>query len=1077
MFQGVLMTESKLIIPLSPRYIQNKVKIYFLEASWHQVIISLFCIVLTTAAVGAVGGVVGLLVDVVALVVIWGSFYRFAWTEEKYLYTKSSLLYWLRRARKQTTVTAMNTNIAELDKLYPFAPKKILRSGIIDFGKGRYGVIIDCQVRPVGNEDLPQQIIKIQGLLKSIQENTLSKIRVSSYIPFQNPVEKMATSQISGTKKKEDKALLYSLYALSANGQKCPQWQVKFFISVTSSEKKIEHYFNTIIPGLLDRLHSATTTATVLTDERTIYQCYAREGSARQGIENKDTAIYGPASVWGEKIRQLMQGSVIERSDHLIVNHREYVSCLIVGVPVGGVAGFPPQLSPHILEQLYRISADTDHVIRIDYSIYPVKSGAALEQLKGSIKKLNKNEIALEGSQVSQYDLGLDIDDLKGLYSLVKDGTENIFNCNIAISVFSPSYELMISGLSKVSAVLDANNISNQIPTNRIFETIRAGQFYPYYNDKTAIWLPSGALARILPVTLGANNIISENGFYFGNEITTGQEIVIDLERLGAQHTLLIGSTRSGKTTELGLTGIRTVLAGQDFIYITNKPDWNTSYLAPAEWFRDRSQIINIGRQPDGTCKYNINPLEIMVNDGVQFDPLTKFYEHVDFVKLFLNLLTGGDRTDVQRGYIHEIVLRIYSRFGFDPSDPKTWKPAEQPTLSDLYDMWEEDLSLDPKDTTVKAILIRATGFKTTLKWLSNPTNVNLTAQYTVIDLSAVPPGAQEAANYLLINVLKLRFNPKSKIRTTIAFDECGVFLKQKELQDQLSLMLKQAASFRVRVILGSQMLEDLSSIGPELRSNIYISKVFGLNIAKNIDSAVSFFKFTKDDRAFLVECSKAGMAAVQVGYPYATTYHLQTVLSAVESEILFGKQEGAIAQKYTFVHPDLEAFAQEQGVIFADMINGDITELKKGRVAMWQQNPLGVGKVWAYVKADLLKDSKIGNQNPEHYLSVCYISSWLIEADVRVEVNHYDDADIVAYFPGGSCAFEWQSAGHNDVKNLMQKRMSNESKYGRMLFIGPPESCKEMRSALQDRDIVVERGQALQRKLNEMINEGMYPE
>ena len=49
-----------------------------------------------------------------------------------------------------------------------------------------------------------------------------------------------------------------------------------------------------------------------------------------------------------------------------------------------------------------------------------------MAQKKKSIKKLNKNEVALEGSQVSQYDLGLDIEDLKGLYELVKDGTESV---------------------------------------------------------------------------------------------------------------------------------------------------------------------------------------------------------------------------------------------------------------------------------------------------------------------------------------------------------------------------------------------------------------------------------------------------------------------------------------------------------------------------------------------------------------------------------------------------------------------------------------------------------------------------
>jgi len=62
--------------------------------------------------------------------------------------------------------------------------------------------------------------------------------------------------------------------------------------------------------------------------------------------------------------------------------------------------------------------------------------------------------------------------------------------------------------------------------------------------------------------------------------IHTNQEIIIDLDKLGASHTLMIGPTRSGKTTAMAITGIRTILNGDDAIYITNKPDSTTNYLA-----------------------------------------------------------------------------------------------------------------------------------------------------------------------------------------------------------------------------------------------------------------------------------------------------------------------------------------------------------------------------------------------------------------------------------------------------------------------------------------------------------------
>lgn len=1060
-----IINKNKIIIPISPKYIVDKVRVGPLEASWHQVVIAFVCIFLSTTIIGILPGILNIL----GLMIIWGAFYKFVWTYEKYLASKSKLFYHIRRLRKQNTYSATASPTRQLNKLYPFHPRRVMDDGIIDFGLNRFGIIIDCQTRPIDYEDLPQQIMKISGLFKSLHEKTLLKIRVSSYIPYINPVEKMVTKKISNAKTHTDKALLYSMYDMSAKAQKAPQWNIKLFVGVESNEKQIQTYFNTIIPGLTNILQASNTIPTVLTNQATIYKNYALEGTSKEGIKNKTPALFGDKAVWRETIRQIMQGSVVEYSDYLLVNHREYVGCLTLGIPVGGVAGFPPNISPVILEQLYRISASSEHVIRIDYSIYPIASSTALARLKTSISKLLKNEAALEASQTSQYDLGLDIEDLKTLYAQVKDGTENIFDSNITITVFSPSYEQMAAGISKISAILNANNISNQIPTNKILYTIKSTAFLPYYNDNTAIWLPSGALSRIVPIVQGPNNITSENGLYFGNDCANNQEIVIDLSRLGASHTLMIGPTRSGKTTAMSLAGIRTILNGEDCIYCTNKPDNNTNYLAVAQYFEDRSQIINIGRQPDGTCHYNINPLEIMFNEDVPFDPLTKYYEHVDFVKFFINLLTGGNRTDRQMSYIADTVLNLYARHGFDPGDPKTWKPKQQPTLSELHDIWAKDFKSDSKNSTIEAVYTRTTSFKNTLLWLSNPTNVNLTKQFTVIDLSAVPPGAQEAASYLLTEVLKLRFNSKSKTKTTIMIDEAGIFLRNPHLQSEFSRMLKQAGSYGVRVIIGSQELDDLASIGPELKANIFISEVYGLNIIKSLDDVVKFFKFTKSDEQFLINCSKPGQACVSVGYPYATTYHLQRIPSELEAKILFGNQEQLTG--YNFVNSSLESFANEQGIIFADQVTGDLTELRKGRIAIWQQKPIGPGKVYAYVKDELLQNGQIGNQSPEHYLSVCYIASWLLERGIPVQVNHYDDADIIAQFPGETVAFEWQSAGHNDIKNLMQKRKTSENRYGRLVFVGSPESCEEMKKVILDDKIIISRGKQLETFLNNLMN------
>lgn len=312
--------------------------------------------------------------------------------------------------------------------------------------------------------------------------------------------------------------------------------------------------------------------------------------------------------------------------------------------------------------------------------------------------------------------------------------------------------------------------------------------------------------------------------------------------------------------------------------------------------------------------------------------------------------------------------------------------------------------------------------------------------------------------------------------------DEAGVFLENPALQREFSHYLKQAGSYGVRVIIGSQQLADLSSIGSELKANIFVSEVYGLNIEKSLDDVIQFFKLSESDRQYLMSCSRPGMCVLSVGYPYATSYHLKRVPSELEAQILFGKateqaqptrQEEQTTQPYTFLHPALEQFAVEQGMIMSNWITGDATKLKADRTTEQEQNVVGSGKLYAYFQKDKIDPAtgQVMNQTPEHYISVLQIAAVFVQHDIPVQVHHYEEADVVAQLPDGTTvAFEYQTAGHNDPKKLMEKRKRAETKYSKMFFVGSKQACKEISDAIGTKEIVLQRGAELASKLQEMI-------
>jgi hypothetical protein len=155
-----------------------------------------------------------------------------------------------------------------------------------------------------------------------------------------------------------------------------------------------------------------------------------------------------------------------------------------------------------------------------------------------------------------------------------------------------------------------------------------------------------------------------------------------------------------------------------------------------------------------------------------------------------------------------------------------------------------------------------------------------------------------------------------------------------------------------------------------------------------------------------------------------------------------------------------------------SDWINGDTTVLRAERLTEWTQRAIGSGKVFAYIEKEKLNHELILNQSKEHYLSVIQIAAYFIERNIKVEVNHYEDVDVVAWLLDGPVAFEYQTSGYNDPKRLTEKRKTGENKYGRLFFVGNTHSVKEVALSIETDKIVIPRGTRLEEKIKELLGE-----
>jgi hypothetical protein len=1100
------MNENKkdILIPLSPNYIVDDLQLGdFLKLSWKGLNFELDQTKLVTTSV-----IVGIYIfdklpiptwGILASIASGGLIYsKYADTHQKLMQTKMRLRYKFRKlfgnnrlsntsSKKSMIYPAHDLGYGHTilsglgltqGSLYSHIPD-IMQNGIIKFSKTYYGVILDCQTRQILEDNMDNHLTNIQSFLKSMQ--VLYKIRVSSRIPYQNKLEKKIPLLINNAKNPLIKNLYSSAYQMSAEGSKTPQWNTKMFLIFKSNEKDIQQKVNTVIPGVTKRLASASTLGTVIRDPIQIRNIYASDFSARDITQTGMPALFdSKKSIWKDELRQLMQGNIVEYPDHIRVNRNEYVTCITCGLPTG-VSGFPPSLNSMVLDQLYKSSTGEGHTVKIDLSVNPVNPDYAIKVVKQSINKIIGNTSTVQNSTVSKLVLGLDIDGLKKLLEGLKSGAVCINDINYIISIYSNSLSAMESGVSQVSAILNANSITNKIPENEILETLKSTMFLPDYDYQKSIWLPDLALRQIFPLTRNPKTSSSDTGMYMGIDVVSEEEILIDLNEIPAGHKMFIGGTRSGKTSGMCMEIIECLQAEENCIYITNKPDENTRYLDIGYYFENITQMIFIGRQDeDGKVDFNINPMQILFNPDIKFNPSNKFYKHIDFLKVFFDLLSGGNMTDPQKGYFEELLINQYINKGIDPNDIRTWTQPDQPTPLELYAAMIRDYNNESQTSlkagTIQAIIIRLSKLTTTLRWLSTPTNISM-KQFTIIDLSAVSEDSNDAMHYLLTEFLQLWFNSKSKEKTNIFIDEVASMIKNKRLQNKLSDYLQKAGSFGNRIRLGTQQFEALSAIAPDIKANISIYMVYGFDIKNNIDSVMNLTKLSQESKAFLLSTNQQGTGILSIGYPYNTEYKIRQKVSPLVEQILFGKQN-AKPVPWSFVHDRLNVLAIEQKVIFSSWINGDTSEIREHRGKDWTQRPIGSGKEFVYIDPVIVDPENQNliridgsHQTKEHFLSCVGIAAFFAERDYDVILSHTQDADVVVNLSGELIAFEYQTSGNNDPKRIIQKRINYENKYSKLFFVGNSSSVLELSKALglpvysrKNRDsIIIPRGTMLE--------------
>lgn len=784
---------------------------------------------------------------------------------------------------------------------------------------------------------------------------------------------------------------------------------------------------------------------------------------------------------WQNIARQVTPATIEELPEYVLIDKKLMARTIIVGVPPSSdISGYPSDLNQKVIDELLNISVE-GHCIGLSYLVKPIPNVEAMKMLdeavfNNRVSQESYKDKSGNGDKTKQPPLKkvFEEDEFIQNYKELYSNKQKLFHTAFIVLLWGKDREALREAESHVTIILESNRIYYEIPDYRHLDTLLAAQPYPQWVDYSWIELFSYHTAALLP-TRNPNSRTDETGLIFGVDLKTGKPIQLDLRLLAAQHLMFIGSTGSGKTFTLLMLLMRAYdLLGKRIIYTTPKADVGTNYRAVAEYYGDGATIIDIGVRG-----HNINPLQIMLDESIEMDDIDKrmaFDAHTGLLIKFFSTLFDEKETPNQRSYLNESIIEVYRRKGIYRSDPTTWKGKEWPTLLDLRKVWEE-----AAEDNVTAQACVAKTFQVTTEWsyMNRPTDINLSTDFIIIDISGVPKSIRNAMNVFVTGIMALRFNTDAKKETIIAVDEAAVFLRNPDLSVFLLETLTQGRSYNIGLWLATQQTVDLvkAKVDQEFKTNMQISIVLGNMRKDNIEHVKTFYKLDENNTNDLMSCG-VGEGLLIVGSEVIPTKFEPTKQEKAVIKGEYGTENnGKIMEQSPLLlkHEGVRGLIHEHQICAPEWLQEGCTFSMEG----WKQyraRVLNGRHTYVWLPETNVIGDQIGNQSIDHYSMILQLAAWCIMHNIKVEeINHNDKPDLNILVSSQKYSIEYERPGSHNFDELVAKKERIENSGALPLFICQQSNYEDVVKAVGERN-VVQRGSDLILKLEELerLNNGI---
>ncbi len=409
------------------------------------------------------------------------------------------------------------------------------------------------------------------------------------------------------------------------------------------------------------------------------------------------------------------------------------------------------------------------------------------------------------------------IQDVVALMSNMRKNNECLLHCAVFIELSASSLDELKELQSDISMELSRSKIGVDKLTLRQKEgflsamPLGSNQFGAQFERV----LPSSSVANLFPLNFSGKT--DPHGFSLGRD-KFGTNVIPDFDRRAEDKTtsniLILGNSGQGKSylMKLILTNIRE--SGKSVIV-----------LDPEAEYRDLCNNLGGCYIDFLSGEFIINPLEPKTwSDGDEddgpdcFRKKTKLSQHIAFLKDFFKAY-NDDFTQDHINTIEIMLTKLYARFGItDMTDFSLLQPTDYPTMSDFYDICEEEYYtydkqrkyLYTEDMIQKVCLnIESMCKGAESKYFNGHTNIT-DDKFIVFGVKGLMDTNRKLKDAMLFNILSYMSNKLlSEGFSAASIDELYLFLTNKTAIEYIRNAMKRVRKKESTVILASQNIED----------------------------------------------------------------------------------------------------------------------------------------------------------------------------------------------------------------------------------------------------------------------------